>query len=296
MRPYVDQRVDDHASAEHAARQAASAWGLAEPIVVRHGMNATYRCDDAVLRVATPTAPAEVSIALAALLRDEGIAVPSAVRSEPIEVDRYSITAWDHIVTNGRPIDWQAVGQVVRRVHRLAVSDLPAALPTPSPVDFPWWEHERLLDDVDELIDEGAAVGIRAALERHAGWRDFTVTDTVVCHGDVHPGNVIMTDAGPVLLDWDLLCVAPPGWDHAPMMTWTQRWGGLPGVYEAFASGYGWSAVGDRFGDAFAELRLVSATLMRLRVGRSLPEAMPEAQRRLAAWRGDPDAPPWQAQ
>lgn len=296
MRPYVDQRVDDHAAAKSAAQQAASEWGLAVPIAVRHGMNAIFRCDDVVLRVATPSAPAGVSIALAALLREQGIAVPGAVRSDPIEVGPYSITAWEHVIADGRPIDWQAVGKVVRRVHHLAVAELPVGLPTPSPVDFPWWEHEQLIDDVGDLIDERAAAGIREAIERHAGWRDFSGAGAVVCHGDVHPGNVIMTTAGPVLLDWDLLCVAPPGWDHAPMMTWTRRWGGLPGVYEALADGYGWSAIGDRYGDAFAELRLVSATLMRLRIARTHPDAMPEAQRRLAAWRGDPQAQAWQAQ
>ena len=47
---------------------------------------------------------------------------------------------------------------------------------------------------------------------------------------------------------------------------------------------------------AIAELRLVAATLMRLRAGRHDPAAMPEAQRRLAYWRGDPDAPTWRAQ
>ena len=26
-----------------------------------------------------------------------------------------------------------------------------------------------------------------------------------MCHGDVHPGNVMMTEAGPLLIDFDLL-------------------------------------------------------------------------------------------
>ena len=59
----------------------------------------------------------------------------------------------------------------------------------------------------------------------------------MVCHGDVHPGNVIQSADGPVLLDWDLLCRGPAAWDHAPLMTWTERWGGEPGIYEAFADG-----------------------------------------------------------
>jgi hypothetical protein len=105
-----------------------------------------------------------------------------------------------------------------------------------------------------------------------------------------------MVDDGPVLLDWDLLCWAPPGWDHGPMLTWADRWGGRPGEYEQFAEGYGRDLSGDPDTIAFAELRLVAATLMRVQAAMTNPDAAAEAQRRLAYWRGDPDAPPWTAQ
>ena len=74
-----------------------------------------------------------------------------------------------------------------------------------------------------------------------------------------------------------------------PRWGWPARW------YDDFAAGYGRSLAGDPTADALAELRLVAATLMRLRAGRADPAAMPEAQRRLAYWRGDPDAPTWTA-
>ena len=116
-------------------------------------------------------------------------------------------------------------------------------------------------------------------------------TAGVVCHGDVHPGNVLPTADGPVLLDWDLLCRGPVAWDHGPLMTWTARWGGEPGIYERFAEGYGDSLRGDPLGEAVAELRLVAATLMRVRAGRTDPLAAAEAERRLRWWRGDPTRP-----
>ena len=102
----------------------------------------------------------------------------------------------------------------------------------------------------------------------------------------------MMTADGPALIDWDLLCWAPAGWDHGPMMTWHERWGGAAGEYDAFASGYGASLRDDPTTEAFAELRLVAATLMRLKAARRDPSARPEADRRLAYWRGDLDAPP----
>ena len=296
MPAYVDRRVPDLSTAHSVAEDAARQFGLVEPELIRHGMNAMYRCGAVVLRVATPNAPAGLSIEFAEVLEDAGIPVAAPASDVVVEARGHSVTAWNHVGTNGAPIDWFTVGNIVSAVHELDPGLVPDGLPTPSPTEFPWWDHESLLDDVDDLLDHESRAGLTAAIDRHRGWRDWDAADAVLCHGDVHPGNVIMTDDGPVLVDWDLLCVAPPGWDHAPMMTWTQCWGGEPGVYEAFASGARESARGDRFGEAFAELRLVSATLMRLKVSRSVPSAAPEAMRRLAFWRGEPDAPIWQAQ
>jgi thiamine kinase-like enzyme len=122
----------------------------------------------------------------------------------------------------------------------------------------------------------------------------------VVCHGDVHPGNVIQGADGPVLLDWDLRCLAPRGWDHGPLLQWserwTDRWGGGPHAYDEFAAGYGASLRDDWMTQALAAMRMVIATLMRVRAGRTDVVAAAEAERRLRYWRGDPDAPRWEPQ
>lgn len=293
-RPYVDTRVSDLTLAGDVADDAARLWKLAPPELLRSGMNAIYRCGDTVLRVARPSVSAAVSLELAPLLAEAGIPVVDPVRSDVFERAGLSVTAWKYVAASGEPIDWRAVGGLVRRVHGLDPSRLPDDLPLPSPTSFPWWHFDDMLEAVGDHLDEPALAGVQTAIARHDGWRDFT--STVVCHGDVHPGNVIMSDDGPVLIDWDLMCEAPAGWDHAPLMTWTERWGGAAGVYEAFAEGYGWSGRDDSFAEAAAELRLVAATLMRVRAGVADPAAMPEAQRRLAYWRGDPDAPQWRAQ
>lgn len=296
-RAYVDQPVTDIAGATDAAHRAAERWELPPPILLRQGMNAIFRSGDSVLRVATPNAPAEVSIRLADVLADAAISVPRSVRDATVRVGPFQVTAWPHIEAVDVPVDWSEVGANVRRLHEIDAASLPDGLPRPSPTEFPWWEHDALLAEVIDELDSAAARGLRAAIERHDGWDDFVGTDeTVVCHGDVHPGNVIMSEIGPILIDWDLLCVAPRGWDHAPLMTWGERWGGSSVLYPQFAEGYGWSARDDRRAEAFAELRLVAATLMRWKAAQRNPAARPEAERRLAYWRGDPDAPVWRAQ
>jgi Ser/Thr protein kinase RdoA (MazF antagonist) len=297
-RPFVDRPITDLAAATQLADLAARHWGLSEPTLLRSGMNAIYRADDVVLRVSSPSAPATHSIQLATVLETHGLTVPHAVRGTSLDSERagtaMSVTAWEYLSGDGHPIDWHAVGEMVRRTHEIDRSEVPLGYPVPRPTDFPWWDFPTLLADVADVLDDAARAGIQAVIDRWPDWDD--PTGSVVCHGDVHPGNVIMTERGPVLIDWDLLCWAPPGWDHAPMMTWHTRWGGEASWYADFAAGYGRSMVGDQSAEAFAELRLVAASLMRLKAGMHNDAAMPEAQRRLAYWRGESDAPAWQAQ
>jgi hypothetical protein len=92
------------------------------------------------------------------------------------------------------------------------------------------------------------------------------------------------------------MCIAPPGWDHAMLLTLAERWGGDPRAYAEFAVGYGRSLADDVTTRRFAELRNVAATLMRVRAGRTDPAARAEAERRLRYWRCDPEAPQWRAQ
>jgi len=196
------------------------------------------------------------------------------------------------VIVDAEP-DWEAIGRMVAAVHGLAADVVPTGYPTPPAESFPWWDFDRLLAEVGAGLDAAAGAGLVAAIEGHRDWS--LRVDRVLCHGDVHPGNVVMTADGPVLLDWDLLCSGPPGWDHA-MLLRLPRWGWPARWYDEFASGYGRSLAGDPTAEAIADLRLVAATLMRVRAGRTDPAAMAEARRRLVFWRGDPDAPTWRAQ
>ncbi len=260
-------------------------------------MNAIFTAGSVVLRVSEPNTDAEASLELADFWHRRGVSVPHAVRDDVVVAHGLSVTAWEHIDGAAGSIDWTQVGAMVREVHETDPTSLPGAIPLPSPTAFPWWDFDALLERASPALDVVARDGLVAAIERHPRWHESDGSgEAVVCHGDVHPGNVLMQSAGPVLLDWDLLCMAPAGWDHAPMMTWAERWGGEPGEYEAFARGYGRSLRTDPTATALAELRLVAATLMRVSASIADPAARPEAERRLRYWRGDPEAPSWRAQ
>jgi hypothetical protein len=296
QRPFVDRPVTDPTGAAAAASRASAAWSLATPRLLRTGMNALYECDDVVLRVGSTTAPPDLAHALADVLLDHG--VPTAVPVDGLAgtFGGWSVTGWRRVAAVDGPIDWLVVGRAVRHVHDLPVELVPAGYPLPSPTSFPWWDFDGMLADVAADLDDAALAGLRSAIERRRWWRDAVGEGAVVCHGDVHPGNVLVTTDGPLLLDWDLLCRAAPAWDHAMLTTVADRWGGEAGTYEAFAVGYGRSLAADPLTQALATLRNVAATLMRVRAGRVDPGAAAEAERRLRYWRGDPAAPAWRAQ
>lgn len=226
-----------------------------------------------------------------------GVRVPQAARPEPLVVDGLTVSALERIVPSGR-VDWHEVGAMVRRVHALVETDgadLLGRLPWAG--GFAHWDIGAVMAEVQAHIDDDALEGMMACLLRWQGWRDRLANDPqVACHGDVHPGNVLPTAEGVVLIDWDLRCRAPIGWDHCALMTWAERWDGEAGMYEAFAEGYGRSLRTERTAMALAELRLLVATLMRVRAGLHDERAADEAENRLRWWRGDPDAPRWTPQ
>jgi Ser/Thr protein kinase RdoA (MazF antagonist) len=292
-RPFVDRPPGSVEAATALAARAAKHWELPEPVLVRVFMNAIFWAGDVVLRVGRPSAPAEAALDLARVLTGHGVRVAAPARDDAVREGELAVTAWERLELVAADPDWRAAGRMVAEVHRLPEADLPAAYPLPRGEEFPWWQFDALLADVGELLDPVARAGIEAAIDRHGRWA--ARVGRVVCHGDVHPGNVVATTSGTVLLDWDLLCLAPPAWDHAALLPWATRWGGPPDWYARFAEGYGGSLADDPVAQSLAELRLVAATLMRVRAARENPAAMPEAQRRLAYWRGDPSAPIWTA-
>ena len=289
----VEAPPDTDALAE-AAQRAARQWGLPAPQLVRVGANGVFTCDRVILRVGRATAPMGTALRFADRLAVLGVRAARPVRHDWIEdADGLSVTAWQRIDFDpDGPVDWERVGAMVAVLH--GIDPVTVDHPLPFCGDFPWWNFDRLL--ASAAADPEAHELLAATVQRHRWWYEQTRNGPLVLsHGDVHPGNVLVTADGPVLIDWDLLCVAPREWDHAALRTWTARWGGAPGMYEAFAAGYG-HAVDDHVLHALAELRLVAATLMRLRRASEDPSHRPEAERRMRYWRGQPDAPVWQAQ
>ena len=297
-RPFVDRPPADVHAATCLAQRVAADAGLPEPVLLKVGMNAIYRSGDVVLRVSHLNGPAESAYALADVLRSAGVVVARPAGDRIVVVDdetSLTVTVWEHIEAIERDVDWFAVGAMVRRVRALGAGAVPDGYPVPLCTSYPWWRFVDVLADVGRDVDSKALDGIRHAIDRHRDWIDASggVDGWVLCHGDVHPANVISGPDGPVIIDWDLVCLGPPGWDHAPLRSMVERWGAAPQWYVDFASGYGEDLSHDPVTQSLTVLRLVAATLMRVKAARMSEVAGAEAARRLRYWRGDPDAPTW---
>jgi len=293
--PFVTSPPGDAATTFRAAAAAAKRWGLPSPVHLRTGMNALYLAgENTVLRVSRTNAPPGQAVWLHWQLQHRGIRVPRMMRDEVFGFDALAVFALEFIGTTDA-VDWRRVGEMVSAVHEWPADELVGHVSLPAPEHFPWWQVRTLLHEVEGSLDDAAQRGLKAAIDAHGDWVGL-VGERVVCHGDVHPGNVLQSADGPVLLDWDLICWGPRAWDHAPLMSWAERWGGDPAIYPSFAEGYGSSLTGYPLGESLAVMRNVAATLMRVRAGRNDPAAAKEAEHRLRYWRGDADAPPWQAQ
>jgi hypothetical protein len=127
------------------------------------------------------------------------------------------VSLWEHIDADGRrPIDFQQLGEVVARFHRLAPARLSGVMALPFCGDVAWLavEQNLALAEAANVVDAEGLAALRRASVALRGWHDRARQEApVVCHGDVHPKNVLMRGDDVVIIDWDAICTGPPAWD-----------------------------------------------------------------------------------
>lgn len=286
------------AVAEGAAALVARRLGCdGSPELLRAGDNFVFRAGDAVLRVARAGVDVSGQVALARWLSDQGVPVLCPI-GDPIEIDDVTVTVWDFI-DSGMPIDYRQLGNAIATLHQLEPDSLPAH------IALPWFAAASWLD-LDTNLETASEAGVvraddisllRAAAAELAGWQeDARDHELVVCHGDVHPQNVLMRGGELVVIDWDNICLGPVAWDHAALLTWAERWGGASGVYDAFAVGYGIDLRTSSLAQTLARVRLLAPTINMIVMGAQSASHAAEAQVRMRYWRGEPSPPKWAPQ
>jgi aminoglycoside phosphotransferase (APT) family kinase protein len=145
----------------------------------------------------TPDAWIRYESTYTAAVRAAGAPAPEAVGV--VEIDGRSVgvyehivgpSMWDQVVAN--PASASDVGRDIAELH-LSILELspPATLP-------------RRCDRLAGKLRRAAATIDARLLE---AFEVVPFTDAMsLCHGDLHPGNVIVSDRGPVVIDWFDAC------------------------------------------------------------------------------------------
>jgi aminoglycoside phosphotransferase (APT) family kinase protein len=151
----------------------------------------------AVIKVPHPTTPTEWILAEAdytEAVRAVGAAVPRLLGIE--EIAGRPATVWERIEGTSmwqriveRPELSAELGQSLADIQ-LGLFALvpPLALPT---------QHDRLVSKIRKT-----AVVVDASLARALELLPAPAGPLRLCHGDLHPSNVILTNDGPVIVDW----------------------------------------------------------------------------------------------
>jgi Ser/Thr protein kinase RdoA (MazF antagonist) len=283
--------------ASRLAAVVASQHGITDPIqLLRTGVNNVFRAGTVAIRVASPSADVSGQVRLARWLVSEGFPVPAPL-ADPETLDGATLSLWEYIPADeDRPIDFQQLGDVVARLHRLVPARLHDVVALPFCGDAAWLAVEQNLEQAAaaRLVDADGLAALRRECVALRGWRDRARQDAlVVCHGDVHPQNILMRGDEVVIIDWDAICLGPAAWDHAALMTWADRWGGAREAYPDFARGYGADLRKSSLARELAALRLLAPTINMIINGASDPTCAAEAEVRMRYWLGDPAAPTW---
>jgi len=117
-------------------------------------------------------------------------------------------------VLTAKPWKMVQLACVFARLHRMVHATTATHLPS---------QRERLHHVIDRIAEE---VGANTAAQIHTAV-DALPDGDAVCHGDFHPDNILMSERGPVIIDWGPATSGNPAGDVA----WTVylfRHGGTP--------------------------------------------------------------------
>ncbi|HEU0026469.1 MAG TPA: aminoglycoside phosphotransferase family protein [Ktedonobacterales bacterium] len=213
----------------------------------------------------------EPSLLIPRYLYDQGIAsvaAPLATKSRALwaDVDEWTLAVYPFIVgeSGWRPAmtdaQWQAVGVAVKQIHQATPPAEGLRLPrreTFDPAEYIRWarafeareasaeggsQHERALRSA-WMARRPTIHAALASMETLAGALQRQSGPFVICHADLHRGNIIRNQAGEVfLIDWDDVMLAPKERDFL-FVGQAPADGTAPAQASAFFQGYGEVAV-----------------------------------------------------
>lgn len=207
---------------------------------------------------------------------------------QPVAVDGRAVTFWRELPPH-RFSTLEELADTLRRLHGLPAP--PFALP---PVEPFVRQRERIAESrVLSTEDRDWLLRHLDALEaRYADLPDGLPWCAV--HGDVWAGNVVVTSAGPVILDLERFAYGPPEWDLSAIAVDHTTFGDLsPEEWADFSRRYGCDVlVWDGF-DVVRDARELRKVTFALQLASERPDLRAQATYRLECVQGKRGPRPW---
>lgn len=262
--------------------------------VIRAGENTLVRLPARVIaRVTRPgqEATAAKEIRVARWLEDIGIPVvhPVVGIDEPVLVGDRAVTFWDELPPHqpGSPAD---IADMLRLIHSTRV---PAGLHLPPLAPF-----VRIAERIAEATwlppdDQTWLLSHLAGLEET--YRQLPPGRAVgAVHGDAWSGNVVITRAGPILLDLERFSIGPPEWDLTSVAVDHFTFGTVTAdQWQHFCDRYGCDVTTWPGFTVLRDARELRKVTFAIQMACQFPQLRGQAERRIACVRGRVGPRPW---
>jgi Ser/Thr protein kinase RdoA (MazF antagonist) len=200
-----------------------------------------------VIRIATnPAAIARVAESLRVTrwlsARRFPCVVPAQVGGQPLVIDGFAVSVWQYVpVAADASPGIAELGLLLRILH-----DGPLPPEPPAELVDPFDSVASAIEDVPSALSSRDHEWLdKRIAELRQLWQTIEYPHTpCMIHGDAHPGNLIRTTGGRVILgDWDHVATGPREWDLAQVHYFRRRFGEPSAAdVDIFAEAYGWDA------------------------------------------------------
>ncbi len=278
--------------------------GLRNPPLklLRHGENITFLAAGigVIARLARPYAdPGAVAteVTCATYLKQRDFPAGRLLESvdQPIATPLGLLTLWHRVSGRvGGDSDHEALGRLLRELHQLE----------PPPWLRPWDPLRKIAPRLREIRRQNVVpVEDVDFLEQLYGSLATEVTEVIdgssdprICHGDAHPGNVIVQPNGEaVLIDWEDCSTAPWEWDISEVLMAVSRFGLDQVEYSKFKEAYQQDIAASRRANVVLRLRELTATSWLLQNAAASPAVLHEGRLRISTMSNSSDHRTWSA-
>lgn len=254
--------------------------------IVRDGAALLLRRGEVLLRIRPRAgeAVAEREVAIARRLAAAGVPITPLLEDAVVERDGVFVTIW-RWVDASRPATVEDLGRLARMLRERLTEGDGASVPRFDPLG-----HVR--DLVAGLSSPGAAWIRSRAMELEGAFQAASEADplgSTIVHGDLHTGNVVVGDDGPMLTDLEMAGWGPASHDAAPAVMDVRRYGEPADSLRRFLDAFGADPTGDAHFETHVMIQELWVTAWAVAVAHRRVEWATEAERRIATLRDDAD-------